>query len=183
MSVSTGKPVADDLGRVFPATLEMATLGIIIGVLLGVPMGVYRRQPPGHLVDQVIRVVGLLGYSVPAFWLGLVGLARLLRPAQMGRRARPHRHLLRRAGAAGHRAAARRQPDRRRSRHLLQRRLPPDAAGVDPRLLQPRLHRAHDALVHARPARPGISSPPRGSRACRSGWCSGGTPSGRSACR
>ena len=75
MSVSTGRPVAEDLARVFPATLEMATLGIIIGVLMGVPMGVYAASRQGSLVDQVIRVVGLLGYSVPAFWLGLVGLA------------------------------------------------------------------------------------------------------------
>lgn len=75
MSVSTGKPVIEDLKRVFPATLEMATIGIIIGVLLGVPMGVYAASRQGSLVDQVIRVVGLLGYSVPAFWLGLVGLA------------------------------------------------------------------------------------------------------------
>ena len=75
MSVSTNNPVAADLARVFPATLEMATLGIIIGVLLGVPMGVLAASRQGSLVDQVIRVVGLLGYSVPAFWLGLVGLA------------------------------------------------------------------------------------------------------------
>ncbi|QOF72150.1 ABC transporter permease [Aminobacter sp. SR38] len=75
MSVSTGRPVAEDLARVFPATLEMATIGIIIGVLMGVPMGVYAASRQGSLVDQVIRVVGLLGYSVPAFWLGLVGLA------------------------------------------------------------------------------------------------------------
>lgn len=75
MSVSTGRPVAEDLARVFPATLEMATLGILIGVLLGVPMGVYAASRQGSLVDQFIRVVGLLGYSIPAFWLGLVGLA------------------------------------------------------------------------------------------------------------
>nr|WP_244616607.1 ABC transporter permease [Youhaiella tibetensis] len=75
MSVSTGKPVAQDLARVFPATLEMATLGIIIGVVLGVPMGVFAAARQGKLADQIIRVVGLLGYSVPAFWLGLVGLA------------------------------------------------------------------------------------------------------------
>jgi peptide/nickel transport system permease protein len=74
-SVSTNNPVASDLARVFPATLEMATLGIIIGVLLGVPMGVMAASRQGSLTDQVIRVVGLLGYSVPAFWLGLVGLA------------------------------------------------------------------------------------------------------------
>ena len=74
-SVSTGKLVRDDLIRVFPATLEMATLGIIIGVVLGVPMGVTAASRQGGPIDQIIRVVGLLGYSVPAFWLGLVGLA------------------------------------------------------------------------------------------------------------
>lgn len=75
MSVSTGKLVADDLKHVFPATLEMATLGIIIGVALGIPMGVFAAARQGSIADQVIRIIGLLGYSVPAFWLGLVGLA------------------------------------------------------------------------------------------------------------
>lgn len=74
-SVSTNRPVADDLARVFPATLEMASLGIIIGVGLGVPLGVYAAVNQGRWSDQVIRIFALLGYSVPAFWLGLVGLA------------------------------------------------------------------------------------------------------------
>lgn len=73
-SVSTGRAVADDLARVFPATLEMATLGILIGVALGVPMGVWAAARQGTWVDQVIRVIGLAGYAIPAFWLGLVGL-------------------------------------------------------------------------------------------------------------
>lgn len=74
-SVSTGRPVIADLARVFPATLEMATIGIVIGVCLGVPMGVLAASRQGSIVDQAIRVVGLLGYSIPAFWVGLVGLA------------------------------------------------------------------------------------------------------------
>ncbi|MEM7565911.1 MAG: ABC transporter permease [Pseudomonadota bacterium] len=75
MSVSTGRPVAQDLLRVFPATLEMATIGIVIGILLGVPMGVTAAAQQGTWIDQTIRVLALTGYSVPAFWLGLVGLA------------------------------------------------------------------------------------------------------------
>ena len=75
ISVTTGQPVGQDLLRVFPATLEMATLGILIGVVLGVPMGVTAATRQGSAADQIIRVVGLMGYSVPAFWLGLVGLA------------------------------------------------------------------------------------------------------------
>ena len=89
MSVSTGRPVAEDLARVFPATLEMATLGILIGVLLGVPMGLIAANRQGTWIDQTIRVVGLLGYSVPAFWLGLIGL--LLFYARLGWVAGPGR--------------------------------------------------------------------------------------------
>ncbi|WP_127105658.1 ABC transporter permease [Pararhodobacter zhoushanensis] len=74
-SVSTNREVSTDLIRVFPATLEMATIGIIIGVLLGVPLGVLAAIKRGKITDQLIRVFALLGYSVPAFWLGLVGLA------------------------------------------------------------------------------------------------------------
>ena len=74
MSVSTGRPVAEDLARVFPATFEMATLGIIIGVVIGVPMGVIAAARQGRLADQIIRVIGLAGYAIPAFWLGLIGL-------------------------------------------------------------------------------------------------------------
>lgn len=75
VSLSTGRPVVEDLARFFPATLEMATVGILIGVLLGVPMGVVAAANAGSWLDQTIRVLGLLGYSVPAFWMGLVALA------------------------------------------------------------------------------------------------------------
>lgn len=74
-SISTNREVVQDLARVFPATLEMATLGIIIGVLLGVPMGVYAASRQGSWIDHLIRMLALSGYAVPAFWLGLVGLA------------------------------------------------------------------------------------------------------------
>ena len=74
MSVLTSRPVLDDLLRVFPATFELSTIAIIIGVLLGVPAGVIAGARKGRWQDHVIRVVGLFGYSVPVFWLGLIGL-------------------------------------------------------------------------------------------------------------
>lgn len=73
-STLTARPVAEDIARVFPATLELATIGTLIGVLLGVPLGVWAAARQGSAVDQLIRFVGLVGYSVPIFWLGLVGL-------------------------------------------------------------------------------------------------------------
>jgi peptide/nickel transport system permease protein len=74
MSVLTSRPVLTDLVRVFPATLELATIATIIGVLVGIPAGVIAAARKGRWPDHVIRVVGLFGYSVPVFWLGLVGL-------------------------------------------------------------------------------------------------------------
>lgn len=70
----TGNRVADDLMRVFPATFELATIAILIGVALGVPLGVVAAVHRGGALDHAARVVGLLGYSVPTFWLGLMGL-------------------------------------------------------------------------------------------------------------
>lgn len=74
VSVLTSQPVLTDLLRVFPATFELATIATIIGVLVGVPAGVLAAARKGRWPDHVIRVVGLFGYSVPVFWLGLVGL-------------------------------------------------------------------------------------------------------------
>lgn len=74
VSLSTANPVLDDIARVFPATLELATLGTLLGVALGIPAGVWAAAKPGSLSDQLIRVIGLAGYSMPVFWLGLMGL-------------------------------------------------------------------------------------------------------------
>ena len=73
-SISTGHMVIDDLKRVFPATLELATMGTLIGVVIGVPLGVIAAANRGGIIDQIARVVALIGYSVPIFWLGLMGL-------------------------------------------------------------------------------------------------------------
>jgi peptide/nickel transport system permease protein len=73
-SVLTANPVLEDIRRVFPATLELATVAILLGIAFGVPMGVAAAVYQGRMPDHVIRVLGLIGYSVPVFWLGLVGL-------------------------------------------------------------------------------------------------------------
>jgi len=73
-SFLTKRAIADDIARVFPATLELATIAIVIGTALGIPMGVWAAVRQGRLADQVVRVFGLIGYSAPIFWLGLLGL-------------------------------------------------------------------------------------------------------------
>jgi peptide/nickel transport system permease protein len=88
-SVLTTNPVMEDIRRVFPATVELATLGTLIGALIGVPLGVLAAVKRGSITDQIVRVIGLIGYSVPIFWLGLLALlvfyARLRWTAGPGR--------------------------------------------------------------------------------------------------
>ncbi len=74
MSLLNARPVSEDIARVFPATMELASLGTIIGIVFGVPLGVISAVKRGTWVDQTGRVVALVGYSMPIFWLGLMGL-------------------------------------------------------------------------------------------------------------
>lgn len=73
-SMRSRDPILSEIGRYFPATLELSTLGIVIGVIFGVPAGVLGATKPGSLRDQIVRLIGLMGYSMPVFWLGLMGL-------------------------------------------------------------------------------------------------------------
>ena len=73
-SVLTTNPVMDDIRRVFPATMELATVGTIIGAIFGVPFGVLAAVRRNSIIDQIVRVIGLVGYSVPVFWLAMVSL-------------------------------------------------------------------------------------------------------------
>ena len=73
-SLLTARPFSQDIARVFPATLELATIGVFVGIVLGVPLGVIAAVKRGSWIDQVARVIALVGYSMPIFWLGLMGL-------------------------------------------------------------------------------------------------------------
>ncbi len=65
----------DEIARYFPATLELATLATIIGVAgRRARRACWPRPGPDQLADQIVRLVGLMGYSMPVFWLGLMGL-------------------------------------------------------------------------------------------------------------
>ncbi|WP_075656283.1 ABC transporter permease [Pseudochrobactrum sp. B5] len=74
MSVLTSNPVMTDIKRVFPATMELATIGTLIGAVFGIPLGVLAAVKRGSFIDQLVRVIGLFGYSVPIFWLGMICL-------------------------------------------------------------------------------------------------------------
>ena len=73
-AILTGNPVTHDIARVLPATIELASAAIVLGTLLGVPLGVFAATHRGRWQDQLVRVLSLTGYSVPIFWFGMMGL-------------------------------------------------------------------------------------------------------------
>jgi hypothetical protein len=152
-SVITSKPVIDDIIRFFPATIELATSATLLGVVIGVPMGVMAAKYQGAGGSYHPRA-RLVGYSVPVFWLGIVGLVCSTN-GWSGPRAPAWMSSIRH-----HRSRHRHHADRRRPGagvgHLLQRAQPSRAAGIDPRLLLARLHQPHDPQLHDRAAEPGI---------------------------
>ena len=73
-SIMTAQPVLDDIIRFFPATLELSTVATLLGIFVGIPMGVLAAVHQGRWPDHIVRVISLIGYSAPIFWLGMVGL-------------------------------------------------------------------------------------------------------------
>lgn len=71
-STQTRNPVTDDLARAFPATIELAVSAIVISIILGIGLGIVAALKRRTFWDQLIRVVGLIGVSMPAFWLALI---------------------------------------------------------------------------------------------------------------
>lgn len=66
-SMVTGRPVIGEILAVLPWTLELAAVSMVLGVLIGVPLGVWAAVNRNMLPDYVTRIVSLLGLSFPPF--------------------------------------------------------------------------------------------------------------------
>jgi len=55
-----------------PATLQLATVALLMAVIVGIPLGLIGGFNPGSLVDSVGRALALLGQSIPNFWLAMI---------------------------------------------------------------------------------------------------------------
>jgi peptide/nickel transport system permease protein len=73
-SIATHNPVLQDLSWYMPATVELATSAIILAIGIGVPFGIISAIRRNTWLDQVSRVISLIGVSAPVFWLALLAL-------------------------------------------------------------------------------------------------------------
>lgn len=73
-SVMTGQPVTVDIVQFFPSTIELATAAMVIALLVGVPLGIMAAARQDSVFDNIVRVISLLGQSLPVFVLALICL-------------------------------------------------------------------------------------------------------------
>ncbi len=71
-SLRTGVPIGSELLRRFPVTIELAWLGLLIALAIGVPVGVTAALHRGRAGDYLANVFVLLGLSIPSFWLAVL---------------------------------------------------------------------------------------------------------------
>jgi dipeptide transport system permease protein len=72
VSIVTKKPVLTEFLSLFPATLELSLVAIILAVVIGIPAGIFAALRRGSVTDQAIMGTALVGYSMPIFWWGLL---------------------------------------------------------------------------------------------------------------
>jgi dipeptide transport system permease protein len=71
-SVVTKRPVLSEFLTLFPATLELSLVAVLIAVAVGIPAGVFAAIRRGSLFDQTVMGAALVGYSMPIFWWALL---------------------------------------------------------------------------------------------------------------
>ncbi|MEX2542332.1 MAG: ABC transporter permease [Trueperaceae bacterium] len=81
-SIKTRNPVASDLRQFLPATIELASFSIVVGLVMGIGFGVISAVWRRSFHDYAVRVFALIGVSFPVFLLALIGLS--LFHAQLG---------------------------------------------------------------------------------------------------
>ncbi|WP_152401417.1 ABC transporter permease [Paenibacillus cellulositrophicus] len=71
-SFANSQPVLERLVAQLPATLSLAVVSTIFAIVVGVALGVLSAVYRNKALDYVVRVISLLGVSMPKFWLGIL---------------------------------------------------------------------------------------------------------------
>lgn len=69
-SIHTKMPISALIKERYPATVKLAVVALALGLMIGVPMGIYAALHAGHWQDFVITIISVRFSAMPAFWLG-----------------------------------------------------------------------------------------------------------------
>ena len=73
-SIWTGRPVSEEIMARLPATLEITLLALLLALVLSFPLGVLAARARGSASDVVVRLLSIVGLTLPTFWVGVLML-------------------------------------------------------------------------------------------------------------
>lgn len=71
-SMITGRSISAEILNVLPYTMELTIASLLLGVMLGVPAGVWAAVRRNRSADFILRLVSLIGLSLPAFVAAII---------------------------------------------------------------------------------------------------------------
>jgi ABC-type dipeptide/oligopeptide/nickel transport system permease component len=71
-SPRTGHTVLSEIASRLPYTIELAILGTLLGVIFGIPLGIWAATHKGKWADALGSIIGVMGISMPVFWTGIL---------------------------------------------------------------------------------------------------------------
>lgn len=72
VSLINGKPISEQVAHVLPYTLELTVASVFVGIVVGIPLGVFTAVNRNNWIDYMGRILSLAGLSVPAFYFGIL---------------------------------------------------------------------------------------------------------------
>jgi peptide/nickel transport system permease protein len=72
ISYISSRPVFNEIIARFPTTVQLASISIVVALMLGIPLGILSATKQYTIFDNGATIVGLLGVSIPNFWLGMM---------------------------------------------------------------------------------------------------------------
>ncbi len=69
-SIHTKTPILELIKTRYPATLQLAFFALLIGIVIGVPLGIFSALKAGRWLDLLITIISVRLSAMPAFWLG-----------------------------------------------------------------------------------------------------------------
>ena len=71
-SLISGRPVLEEFGSRFPATVELSFFALLFSLLVGIPLGFLAALKVNSIWDFICSSLSLMGYSMSVFWWGLI---------------------------------------------------------------------------------------------------------------
>jgi ABC-type dipeptide/oligopeptide/nickel transport system permease component len=71
-SFRSSRPAIDMVAQALPYTAILASVALLIAIFIGMPLGILAAVYRGTLIDRSTMLIGIIGQSIPNFWLGIV---------------------------------------------------------------------------------------------------------------